>query len=81
MIRAMGGGGWSPPFTNFYIIRLREVVDISNSGFFGVLNPFLMSVFMIRAMGREGGHPLSLTSISLDLEKCLIYQIRAFLGC
>ena len=45
MIGAMGGGGWVPPFTNFYIIRLREVFDISKYGFFGVLNPFPMSVW------------------------------------
>ena len=36
---------------------------------------------VIGAMGGEGGHPLLLTSISLDLEKCLIYQSMGFLGC
>ena len=39
------GGGRSPPFTNFYISRLREMFDISKYGFFGVLNQFPMSVW------------------------------------
>ena len=31
--------------------------------------------------GEGGGYPLSLTFTSVDLERCLIYQTRVFLGC